>query len=190
MSLLEVGYGFGIFAKIAESQYDYIAVDGSSSLVKLAIKNNHRVIFGFLPPIPLELNESSFDCIWLSEVLEHARDWQHAKEIIALAHSKLVYGGALTIISPDISSWKWEFWGEDWTHCFQTTVRRVEQLLREVGFKKITSVTHTLTISYAPLRILINSVMFFFPWKIVDIICLNIFGRSFGRSFMTLMGFR
>ncbi len=189
--LLEIGYGFGLFAKVAERNfYDYTAVDGSLVLQEQGIKNNHNVIYGFVPPLPKKLLNNSFDCAWMSEVLEHARDWGHAREMLAEVYLSLKNGGTLTVISPDISSWNSDFWDTDWSHGYPTTANRVNQLLYEVGFSNVNSKTHTITVSCKSLRILIDGFIKLLPWRLIDTVFLAIFKKPFVRSFMHLMGFR
>ena len=189
--LLEVGYGFGLFATEAEKNfYEYTAVDGSVALFEQGVKNNHNVILGFVPPMPESLSCNSFDCAWMSEVLEHARDWGHAREILKEVYLSLRVGGTLAVISPVISSRERDFWDTDWSHGFPTTVNRVNQLLYEVGFSKVNSKTHTLTISSKSLRMLVDIGFKVLPWRLIDLIFIYFFKKPFARSFMHLMGFR
>jgi len=189
--LLEVGFGFGFFASQAKKcGYEYSAVDGSFGIVKRAKQDGYTAYLGFIPPMPPDLEKSSQDIVWMSNVLEHAKDWAHAKAMLESVERTLTADGKICVIGPDMNKWGNLFWDVDWSHGYPTTETRVNQLLYEVGFIDIKSTTHTVTISHPLIRSVIDLLIALIPWRLLDVLFVSLFGKPYMRSFMSLMGYR
>jgi SAM-dependent methyltransferase len=187
--ILEIGFGHGYFAQVARARAcEYIGVDMSQQISEAARRNGFEVVTAFVPPIPTQLL-GRFDHIWLSHVLEHARDWLHAREMVQACYDALPRGGTLCVIAPDLISYGAHFWDGDWNHGYPTTLNRVTQLLRDVGFE-VRASHHTLTITQPLVRTLLDFVMALMPVRFLDAVTSLIAGKRYCSSFMSLMGWR
>ncbi|OHB31479.1 MAG: hypothetical protein A2X79_01030 [Desulfuromonadaceae bacterium GWB2_53_15] len=100
-SLLEIGVGHGFFLDEARAYFDYrVGTEMSRSAAVNAAKFADCVIHGGCSDLPAD---SRFDCIVMSQVLEHV---YHPKAFIERIMVNLNRGGRLLIITPDIGN----FW--------------------------------------------------------------------------------
>jgi SAM-dependent methyltransferase len=130
--VLEIGPGHGYFASACREQgLDYTYCDTSPSVHR---KMNELGFSGQLGLLhELEVPTQRFDLIWMSHVLEHSPTWLDARSLVDEAKNRLAPGGSLVVISPDILSWRREFWNVDWSHGYPTSLRNVSQLMDDVG---------------------------------------------------------
>jgi len=190
--VLEIGHGHGFFGEVAtELGARYRAIEMSSALAEAGRRRGMRVEVGRIPPIPPELTES-VDVVWMSHVLEHARDWMEARAMAESVRHALRPGGVLVVIVPDYKSWGIEFWNGDWSHGFPTTARRCVQLLRDCGYAGVTSELHQGGRFDLPGRAVAATIARLAPFRAFD----AVFSRrgspdtGFGYSYMTLFGWR
>ena len=99
--LLDVGCGWGFFTKAArEAGFDVVALEMASNERECA-----RIIAG-IEPLNFAFEEfissgESFDCLLLSQILEHAAD---VNEWMAKAYHLLAPGGLLCLALPNFNS--------------------------------------------------------------------------------------
>jgi hypothetical protein len=122
--------------------------------------------------------------------LEHAPSWKDARAMVAACFDSLPIGGSICVVSPDISSWKSNFWEVDWSHGYPTSLNRVAQLLREVGFKDVRSLHHTFTVTQPLLRAVLDALLWFVPTGMIDFFSSWFVGKKYCFSLMTLLGWR
>lgn len=139
-SWLEVGPGHGYVAEIVSSYgFAYRFVDTSQSIV------NELSAKGYTGKLcrANELNDAErFDVVYLSHVLEHSSSWNDAREMLVACRKLLNPGGHVVIVSPDILSWRREFWNVDHTHGYPTSLRNVCQLVDDVGLAVVAAHHH------------------------------------------------
>lgn len=131
--ILEVGPGHGYFAEAAvQAGLNYCYADISEAI---HLEMQKRRIVGYLGPLNgLSGEAANFDVVYMSHILEHSTSWADARDLTESAYKRLRPGGLIVVISPDISSYRWNFWTSDWSHGFPTGRRNVVQLLNDVGF--------------------------------------------------------
>ena len=138
-SWLEIGPGHGYIAEyVVKSDITYQFVDNSEAIFNELINKGYRGHLGLVNTLPID---ETFDVVYLSHVLEHCPTWSDAREMLIACRRLLSPGGSIAIVSPDILSWKNEFWNVDHTHGYPTSLRNVCQLLDDVGLK-VTSAYH------------------------------------------------
>lgn len=139
--ILEIGPGHGYFAEVCrERGFDYYYCDTSPSVHRKMADLGFKGELGLVTEIADRLGE--FDLIWMSHVLEHSPSWLDARSMVDCSRRLLSESGSLVVISPDLLSWKDEFWNVDWSHGYPTTIRNVSQLLSDVGFDDIVARSH------------------------------------------------
>jgi hypothetical protein len=186
-SILEVGFGLGHFAqKVRAARIPYQAVDLSAPVCKLAKSLGFDVVHSSFPFKPTVFN---FNVVWMSHVLEHARDWHEARAMAKGAYDILPADGVFVVICPDITSWRENFW-MDWSHGYATSAPRLLQLMRDVGFEDVTVKLVTASITNRPLRALLDFLYLFIPVRLIDGVLTSIGLRPYCTSFMTLFGWR
>jgi 2-polyprenyl-3-methyl-5-hydroxy-6-metoxy-1,4-benzoquinol methylase len=164
-SWLEIGPGHGFVAEIVQERgLSYRYADNSHAIhEELA----HKGYLGYLGLInQLTINER-FDVVYLSHVLEHSPTWLDAREMLIACRELLNPGGCIAVVSPDILSWRNEFWNVDHTHGFPTSLRNVCQMLDDVGMT-IVSATHHRNGRNGLLNRAIFSVLSHVPHGLID----------------------
>jgi len=187
-SILEVGFGHGHFAEQARNaRIPYAAIDMSEPVCELARSMGFKITHAAFPGVP---EGSEFNVIWMSHVLEHARDWHEARAMARAAYELLPPSGVYVVICPDIHSWKAYFWSMDWSHGYPTSAPRLIQLFHDVGFRepKVTLVTTAITIR--PLRAVLDMLFALVPVELIDGILGFFRLRPYCSSFMSLFGWR
>jgi len=140
-NVLEIGPGHGYFAEHCRDKgLSYEFCDTSSAVLEKMSALGFEGHLGLLHE--LTLSPGQFDLIWMSHVLEHSPTWLAAREMVDAAQQLLAPNGALVIVSPDILSWRHEFWNVDWSHGYPTSVRNVVQMCSDVGFQEVTAFHH------------------------------------------------
>jgi len=188
LKILEVGIGFGYFAKaVKKLGCKYFAVEMNEKLANNLKKQGFDVTCGVAPPFP---NKPDIGVIWLSHVLEHSVTYLGAREFIEKAYLALKPGGYIIIISPDILSWKMEFWYDDWSHGFPTSLVNCTKILNDVGFTVTYRGYHNATVFQPILQYIINLIMQLIPYSFLDFLTRPFTKRSLFYSFMSLFGWR
>lgn len=187
--VLEIGVGFGNFAKVAaKAGLAYSAVEMNQKLADHLSKKGFAVTVGTVPPIPLEVR---VELIWLSHVLEHSVNHHEARAMLVEIYKKLASGGHLVIICPDYLSWGKYFWNCDWSHSFPTTLRNCSQILRDVGFAEVSYGYHTGTVVSGPGGLILTFLFSLIPHRLLDFLFRRLVGgRTLFYSFMTMFGWR
>ncbi len=190
--VLEIGFGHGYFAEeVSAAGGAYVGLDISPALAAEAARRGFDVREGRVPPLPDDLAASA-DVVWMSHVLEHARDWVEAREMLVAARRALRPGGAVVVVAPDLLDWREEFWNVDWSHGFPTTARRCVQLFHDCGLRRVDWWHHRAgTFSAAP-RAAAAAVARSVPYRLID----RLIRRSrdpdtgFAYSYMGVFGWR
>lgn len=185
--ILEVGFGYGLFAEeVRLSRYGYQALDASPEVCELAAAKGFHATLGCFPA-----QSGDFDCnvVWMSHVLEHARDWHEARAMLVKAHRLLPAEGVLVVICPDVESWGHHFW-LDWSHGYPVSKPRLAQLMSEAGFDLAGIASHTATVRAPWARFLLDLAFRLVPVALLDAISRSIAGKDYATSFMTVFGWR
>lgn len=154
----------------------------------MALKDRgFNVVCGDVPPIP---TESKAQVVWLSHVLEHLSSFNKVKNFLVECSNKLEDKGYIIIISPDIFSWKDNFYDADWSHSYPTSLRRVVQALRETGFSIQYKSTHTATITNPILSSIATFVFSLIPIRTLDYFINKLINRDLLHPFYTAYGWR
>ena len=109
----------------------------------------------------------TFDMVWMSHVLEHSPSWLEARSMVDAARSLLKGGGVLVVVSPDLLSWRHQFWNVDATHGYPTTLRNVVQLLGDVGLVEVLA-RHHRSASFNPLIRALTRLVCLLPHRLID----------------------
>jgi len=188
-TILEIGPGHGFFASVChEKQIEYCGHEMNTGQTSHLRSLGYEITQATIPPIP---SGSPVQVIWLSHVLEHAKDYQEARQMLIACHDRLDAEGYVVIIAPDVHHWKSDFWSVDWSHGFPTTLNRVEQLLNDTGFTIRKAVHQTCTVTN-PFFAWFISLAFYYliPCNLLDYIFKKLGGRDFASSFMHVFGLR
>jgi len=188
LRLLEVGVGFGYFAELCRARgLAYSGIEQNRRQCERMRADGFDVECATIPPFPAG---KPVDMIWLSHVLEHADGYNQAREFLLAAGARLEPGGRVVIVSPDIKSYKEEFWNTDWSHGYPTGLKRVEQLLNEAGFSVEYSTYLTAGFTH-PLPVFAFDLIFrWLPVGFIDDLTKRLTGRTLCFSFMTIFGWR
>lgn len=182
LKVLEFGPGKGHFAEVVSKlQWEYVAVDGSPTIIKILRSFGYNIIEAFVPPVPKTL-PNNFDVVLMEHFIEHMATPGDARELISQTREKLNSGGIIILVAPDYLSHKENFWNSDYTHSFVTSLERLNQLLFDGGFKVVYAGYETLGIRNGPLVWLISIVtrtlyLFYIPQLISHLLT-----GSFSRS--------
>lgn len=135
LKTLEFGPGRGHFARaVLSSGWNYRAVDGSPSVLKLLREEGIDVIQAFVPPLPKEAG-SGYDLVLMEHFIEHMDSPASARNLVDAAYQSLSQNGLIFIVSPDFLSHRSNFWDCDYTHSFVTTNQRLRQLLLDCNYE-------------------------------------------------------
>jgi SAM-dependent methyltransferase len=135
LKTLEFGPGRGHFAKaVLSSGWEYRAVDGSPSVLKLLGDEGIEVIQGFVPPVPKEAG-GGYDLVLMEHFIEHMDSPASARNLVDAVHQALSSNGLILIVSPDYLAHRSNFWDCDYTHAFVTTNQRLTQLLLDCDYE-------------------------------------------------------
>jgi hypothetical protein len=133
VSICEIGPGRGTFAACATQDTDclYWAIDMDPAPLA-RIPKAIGCYCCRVPPMPSEL--PLVDLIVCENVLEHMANYTEAREFLSACHGSLQRGGAIVLRFPEIREARWRFWEEAPDHAYVTSLRRMMNLLGEVGF--------------------------------------------------------
>lgn len=143
LSVLEIGPGKGYFAKkCKESGFKYTAIEANKELCQLLQKQGFKVIHKTVPPLCLL---SKFDVIIMTHVLEHMPTASSALELLEQCKRKLNKKGLLIISTPDITYFKEDFFGCDYTHEFPLSLNTLKQIYFDLDLQIIFANVRVLT---------------------------------------------
>ncbi len=187
-SILEIGAGHGYFAEVCGTRgVSYQGLEINVEQAERLRGRGYAVTAAAVPPLP---SGELVDCVWMSHVLEHSRDHVEAREMLSCTRSRCKSGGYVVITSPDLRSWRSEFWGADWSHGYPTTLRRVSQLVREVGMDIVAARGVVATLSNPVAVVLLSLLANCIPYRTFDAVSTSLGGRDLGYSFMGTYGWR
>ena len=135
LKTLEFGPGRGHFAReVLGLGWEYLAIDGSPSVLKLLREDGIQVIQSFVPPVPSEANKG-YDLVLMEHFIEHMDSPASARVLAESVYQALSPNGLILIVAPDFLMHGSNFWDCDYTHSFVTTTQRLRQLLLDCDFK-------------------------------------------------------
>jgi ubiquinone/menaquinone biosynthesis C-methylase UbiE len=134
---LEIGVGFGEFAHFCrDNRIDYLGIEPNTKLREKLKEEGFQVLDGLLPRIP-EL-QRKFDLVFLGHIIEHLKDYSEVLESLENLKNVLNKDGYLILLYPEVTKTRWLFY-HDYTHSYPTSIRRVEALLKDSGYRVIES---------------------------------------------------
>jgi SAM-dependent methyltransferase len=153
---LEFGPGRGHFAKeVLALGWEYLAIDGSPSVLKLLRGDGIEVMQAFVPPVPSAAS-TGYDLVLMEHFIEHMDTPASARELLDSVYQSLSPQGLICIVAPDFLMHGSNFWDCDYTHSFVTTTQRLRQLLLDCNFELRYSGYETLGIQNSFLTWLIS----------------------------------
>ena len=187
-TILELGPGLGIFAEeVRGKTAGYSAIEMNAGNAERLRAAGFDVVNATVPPFP---DGPPAGVVWMSHVLEHARDFVEARTMVSEAARRLAPGGWLVVIAPDVLSWKEHFFEVDWTHGYPTSLGRVEQLLRDAGFEVAFARHHTAGFLNPVAMFFATNLLRALPFDALDALTRPFTGRRLFFSFMSMMGWR
>lgn len=135
LKTLEFGPGRGYFAKkVLSLGWEYRAIDGSPSVLRMLKEDGIDILQAFVPPIPTGTG-AGYDLVLMEHFIEHMDSPASARELIDSVAQALCPNGLIIIVSPDFLVHRSNFWDCDYTHSFVTTVQRLRQLLLDCDYE-------------------------------------------------------
>jgi SAM-dependent methyltransferase len=135
LKTLEFGPGKGHFAReVLSLGWQYLAIDGSPSVLRRLQNDGIEVIQSFVPPMPKEANEE-YELVLMEHFIEHMDSPASARNLVDSVHQSLSADGLIFIVAPDYLMHGSNFWDCDYTHSFVTTTQRLCQLLLDCKFE-------------------------------------------------------
>jgi SAM-dependent methyltransferase len=142
ITILEVGIGQGIFYEKLKKeipQMEYTGIEAGDTLYEEAKEKGINVVKCFVPPFPEELERGGFDMVVMFNVLEHFVNYREVLDVLNGINDMLKPGGKVLIAYPCARDWGTCFFECDYSHSYETTQYRTENLLHDSGFKVIGS---------------------------------------------------
>jgi len=135
--VLEIGVGFGEFAHFCrENRIGYLGIEPNLRLRQELKEKGFEVLNGSLPDIPEP--GKKFDLIFMGHVIEHLKDCNVVLESLEKLKVVLNGNGYIILLYPEVPKTKWLFY-HDYTHSYPTSIRRVESILKDSGYRVIES---------------------------------------------------
>lgn len=133
-NVLEIGPGEGRFAEfISTYKVNYSGIEQNSAMAEVLNNKGYSVQCAECPPLPYD--DSQFDYIFCSHVLEHLPDTKTVFAFISECKRVLKTGGKLILLCPDYMRMGKYYWDCDYTHNYIVTERRFSQLLSDSGMQ-------------------------------------------------------
>ena len=135
--VLELGIGFGEFARFCrDKKIKYSGIEPNLNLREKLKGEGFQVMDGSLPVLP-EM-ERKYDLVFLGHVIEHLKDYTEVLESFENLKKVLKKTGYIILLYPEVPKTRWLFY-HDYTHSYLTSIRRVEALLKDSGYRVIES---------------------------------------------------
>jgi SAM-dependent methyltransferase len=175
--VLEIGSGKGIVARACRDLgIEYLGIDGSDAAVERSRSEGHRVVQGYVPPVP-DLDGFRPDFVLSIDTLSNLPSYDDAREFVAAVAACLEPGGLFLAMAPDLRYARWFFWDLDPSRRFPTSRHRLGRLLHAAGFDIIES-RYCLDGIGSPWCHLIYYATKLVPYKLLD----GLTGRWSGRN--------
>lgn len=188
VSILEIGVGHGFFAETClQKGVRYAGIELNEEQARRMRSRGFDVVQGSVPPI---IPGPQASVVWMSHVLEHARDHVEAHDMVCAVKERMTHGGYLVVIAPDIHAWGSEFWSVDWSHGYPTSLRRVRELLDDCGLDIVAAGHHTATCGPGWMAFVLSALFKLIPVRLLDGLFKAFTGREFAYAFMGLYGWR
>jgi SAM-dependent methyltransferase len=182
---LEIGTGTGNFAKelIDSGHFNYRGVEPNQNLANISKSKTSWdcITVESLPNVSSQINGWADICASF-QVLEHASDGYEASTWVSDMARCLKPNGLLVVVSPDIRSFKLDFWNIDWSHCFPTTPANVSQLFVDNGLEVITASTIRAGSSGYLRSLLSQLITLLMPTRLIDSFGYCSVGRAIGTG--------
>ena len=132
IKMLEIGPGKGYFYKAVNNVggIDYYAADRNENILSNLQLSKEKIILGTLPEIDIP---EKMDIIFAGYVIEHLPNGIKLYESLQVMKRALNDDGVIVLLFPDAMKLKMELWNIDYTHCFPTTKRNVNECARDCG---------------------------------------------------------
>ncbi len=135
--VLEIGIGFGEFARFCrDKKIKYSGIEPNLNLREKLKGEGFQVMDGSLPVLP-EM-ERKYDLVFLGHIIEHLKDYTEVLESFENLKKVLKNTGYIILLYPEVPKTRWLFY-HDYTHSYPTSIRRVEDLLKDSGYRVIES---------------------------------------------------
>ena len=132
--VLELGPGDGYIAELCRSRgIEYIGIEGSQAVAHRLTSLGFNIIHSLVPPLPKELAKR--DICFALHIIEHLHSMTEAELLVNQIGDHLNPRGKFVIATPDYLRWGKDFFGCDYTHSLPFTLRSLNQLLINSGFK-------------------------------------------------------
>lgn len=133
-TLLEIGSGNGHFAEdCTSSAFTYTAVEANRIMANSLAQRGYRVHHQVVPPLVLP---EKFDVILMDQVFEHMNGRDQATALLASCKAHLKQDGLLFISSPDVFTWKEDFYS-DYSHNLITCMPMLHRLFADYDLKPV-----------------------------------------------------
>ena len=135
---LEIGAGSGRIAKSLKNRkyVEYVGTEMNFKLLQYLKNQNFDIRSEKLPKFSEEFHYdhvNSFDCVISLHVIEHASNFQDARNWMNEMSNLTKPGGFILVMAPNILDYKEYFWDGDWSHGFPTSPNRINQLGKDLG---------------------------------------------------------
>ena len=177
--LLEIGTGTGRAAIQARRLGfgDYLGVEPTLALAKAArTRHGLRIVTDALPTLE-SLGDGDFDAVFSLHVLEHAPDYQAARQWCQELVRVTRPGGSILVAAPDVRDYGSYFWDSDWSHGWPTTPRRVGQVMRDLGLDVVSETSLHLGGRGPALALAAHLASAVIPTRLVDMATTKAVGR-------------
>jgi SAM-dependent methyltransferase len=182
---LEVGCGTGeLLAEMQNSNFKSVSgIEPNENLANYARKSNPNIpIFNLSLPSTISNINKKFDLIICIHLIEHAPNGYEARTWLSSMKEQLKDGGKLVIISPEVNSYKFNFWEIDWSHCFPTSLGSLKQIANDLQFDSLFSGYIRLGSTRKSVNFLASAFSLMIPTRILDWIGVLIFQRKIGMG--------
>lgn len=137
--ILDIGFGRGpYFKELKKRTYsvEYFAIEPNEKLRDAALKMGCNVCVEYkVPPLPVEITNKKYDVIILSHVIEHLKNYSNVVLLFNELKKVLNIDGLIFVSAPDINDYRCDFYNVDYSHEYPTSLRRINKLVEDCGYK-------------------------------------------------------
>jgi SAM-dependent methyltransferase len=124
-AILEIGCGRGYFAECCRDEgLTYSAIEANRQMAADLAGRGFTVHNAFAPPL---IVPEKVDVVFMDQVFEHMNGRDQAVEMLRECRGQLTHGGIIVISSPDVFTWKHDFYA-DYTHSLPTCMPMLERI--------------------------------------------------------------